>query len=618
MLEALFALCRKSVENEPLKIFMALSDLDRSRATPLEPATVDRLARDYRVFGAQYALFNDAPTVSDAVILQFMNTAGGVNRIRDLLTRSDAAGLMQSLVGLWQIFCRQGAIPPAKADATLAAILNGFDGLRKPEALFDSARRGVNVLLEATGSAGPNPQQRLLDLLAGTASPADRDSHDQVVQEMIRILEAQRIVSLDTLFALADNLESVSKGQKLDTQLTGKLAARIAEVQLPRASLSSMERSAFAFGYYTERHIEVQRRVNFRAGIERAAGDARKLGQLVEQLTPFLRDTLVAFNYANYAPPGAQVLYTNPLFVRGHDFLGVAGNTATWRAAEMFGTGWPSNGGGRLLGSLAGLPYALAEAEQNFLVPSQTQALIWGDLVPHLIQSAKIPRWWKVTPAQTHWVGLHIRLGQRLVAEAAFDSGRRQTMIRSLSAHASPARTQMVETALTHGEVSAAIERITPSELYILGTEAAGKLEASSESLVAEIRRLAAESGAEVSPQAISRAFGTPKPTLANSYRPELLNLRLFPTLMGYSSRIMAESWECNTLYWAALSDEVHLPPSQLNVLIPEWTRKLAERIFASNLEDWPAVLRSLRIVGDDVRAKLRPRADSGEKASID
>ena len=43
--------------------------------------------------------------------------------------------------------------------------------------------------------------------------------------------------------------------------------------------------------------------------------------------------------------------------------------------------------------------------------------------------------------------------------------------------------------------------------------------------------------------------------------------------------------------------------PSQLNVRIPEWTQKLVERIFASHLEDWPALLQSLRIVGDDVRA---------------
>ena len=75
---------------------------------------------------------------------------------------------------------------------------------------------------------------------------------------------------------------------------------------------------------------------------------------------------------------------------------------------------------------------------------------------------------------------------------------------------------------------------------------------------------------------------------------------------MGYSSRIMAESWESNTVYWAALADEVHLPPSQLNVLIPEWTQRVVERIFASHLEDWPALLKSLRIVGEDVRAKAR------------
>jgi hypothetical protein len=100
--------------------------------------------------------------------------------------------------------------------------------------------------------------------------------------------------------------------------------------------------------------------------------------------------------------------------------------------------------------------------------------------------------------------------------------------------------------------------------------------------------------------------FGTPKPTLANSYQPELLNLRTFPTLMGYSSRILAESWESNLLYYAALADEMHVQPAELNVLIPEWTRQTVEQIFATHLEDWPALLRSLRLVGDDVRLKAR------------
>ena len=84
---------------------------------------------------------------------------------------------------------------------------------------------------------------------------------------------------------------------------------------------------------------------------------------------------------------------------------------------------------------------------------------------------------------------------------------------------------------------------------------------------------------------------------------------------MGYSSRIMAESWESNTLYWVALADELSISPGQLNVRIPEWTRKLVEDIFASHLEDWPAVLRSLRQVGDEVRAQNRAAVNGDSKA---
>jgi hypothetical protein len=124
--------------------------------------------------------------------------------------------------------------------------------------------------------------------------------------------------------------------------------------------------------------------------------------------------------------------------------------------------------------------------------------------------------------------------------------------------------------------------------------------------LAAGIRRLAAEAPELTSQHAISRAFGTPKPTLANTYQPELLNLRTFPTLMGYSSRILAESWESNLLYYAALADEIHARPAELNLLVPEWTQATVEQIFATHLEDWPALLRSLRLVGDDVRQKAR------------
>jgi hypothetical protein len=624
VLEALFGLCRKSVENEPLKIFMALTDVDRNRAVPLEAATVDRLARAYHDYGSQYAIFSESRSISDKSINQYMDAIGNINRIKDPLFFSDVAGSFQALVGLWQILVRQQSIPESQADPVFSGIAGGFLQIRNDRELFDASRGGVKLLVAgaASGPAAParsaNFQERLVDLLAGAPEAGDTEAREQMAQEMVRILEAQRAISLDTMFQLADHMEGLSHGEKLNTALVNKLAGGIAEIQAPRAPLTGAEKTAMGFGYWTERHIDAERKLNLRAAIEKAAGDAEKLKDARGLMAPLLRDTLVAFNYAHYAPPGAQILYTNPVFVRSHDFVGAEGASHTWRPTELFGTGWPSNGGGRLVGSLSTLPYALAEAEQNFLIPEHTQALIWGDLAPQMILDAKIPRWWNVTPAQVHWVGLHLRYGRELLAESAFDAELRAQVLNSLSLLAPPGRTHEVGALIERGAVKDAVERVTPSELFWLARDMASRQGfADSSCILAELRQMAQASPQEVNYAAISRAFGTPKPTLANSYEPELLNLRTFPTLMGYSSRMMAESWESNTLYWAALADELSVPPAQLNLRIPEWTQELVERIFASHLEDWPAVLKSLRLVGDDVRARTRAAA-AGEKPGIE
>ncbi len=274
VLEALFGLSRKLAENEPLKIFMALSDLDRGRAKPLEPATADRLVKEYRDMSAQYSLFAEAPELSDKTILAFMDTAHGIGQIRDVGLRADAAGTFQALAGLWQIFLRQGSLAPAEADQALAALMTPFSKIQNNRELFDGGMAAVQILLTATHTpAKVNPQDRIIDLLAGTGAADSSDAHTQMIQEEIRIFEAQRLVALNTLFDLADNLDSVSRGEKLNTALAGKLATRISEIQLPRGSLSEQERTALAFGYWTERHIDAQRKLNLRAAIEKAANE---------------------------------------------------------------------------------------------------------------------------------------------------------------------------------------------------------------------------------------------------------------------------------------------------------------------------------------------------------
>ena len=610
VLEALFGLSRKSVDNEPLKIFMALSDLDRYRPNRLEPGTVQALALGFRTYGAQYPVFADGPMLKDTTILRYLDTMQAIEKIRDSQVKADAAASVQAMVGMWQIFSRHGSVPPASQDKSFNEVIGPFASLKNEHDVFEAGRHGVQALLIASGSTdAANPQERILRLLAGetlakSGEASDNASRDQVIKGMQRVLDAQQIISMTSLFEMGGNLERAAQGQKADAALLAKIAGRISEVQLPRPPLSSAEKSALSSGYWTDKHIEAERKLNVRALLNDKSNPADRAREVEAALGPVMRDTLVAYNYAHYAPPGAQILYTNPLFVRAHDFGGIAGGPShTWQTTELQGAGWPSNGGGRLVGSLANLPYALAEAEQNFLVPTQTQALIWGDLVPQMILSAKVPRWWSVTPVQMHWVNLHMRLAESMVGEAALDPSLRRGVVEALRPMASPNRLSLMQRRLQAGDVHGTIELMTPVEMYVLAEALETTPTALKDPAGRAIQQMAAGHKAEVSEQAISMAFGSPKPTLANSYRPEILKLRTFPTLMGYSSRIMAESWESNTLYWASIADEMHVTPSQLNVAIPQWTEKVVERIFASHLEDWPALLKSLRTVGEDVRA---------------
>ncbi len=85
----------------------------------------------------------------------------------------------------------------------------------------------------------------MIDLLAGAVPKEISDTHQQMIEDMIRVFEAQKLASLSDLFGLADNLDSVTRGEKLNTQLAQKLASRISEIQLPRSAMSGMREKNF-------------------------------------------------------------------------------------------------------------------------------------------------------------------------------------------------------------------------------------------------------------------------------------------------------------------------------------------------------------------------------------
>ncbi len=426
------------------------------------------------------------------------------------------------------------------------------------------------------------------------------------------MLDDQRLVSLDTLLTLGDALAEKAHGKQPAGYLI-QLAGQTREFEMPRPIFTNGERSEWAAGIYNNHHTDVEMRADIPKVLKSPTASPAQIDEARGELASFLRDTLVGLNYAYYEPPGAQALHNNPLFVRSHDFAGetVGGMKTLWQAPELLGQGSPAGGGAHFVGSLADLPYALADLEQDFISPDSVQALIWKELTPELLASATIPRWWDVSPLELHAIALYQRSGEELLTASAKDEVLRNKVLIILSARLLPQRSRQVEEALRAGRVSEMLPQMMPADTFYLAAEFRRQYPAQpgvGGTATQELEELCRLHPEQADWNRLSRDFGTPHPSLAQNYGPELLNMMPMPPLAGYSSRFLAESWDSPNLYWARLADEGGYSPVMLNHFVPQLTRKLVEKIFATDFEDWPELLRAMHETGAEFQeGKLTP-----------
>ena len=615
LVAGLFGLTRDLSEESALRVFLNLNEIDRRRSAGdrLSPQTVHLLADDFPRFADQYHIFSEFHALTGDSIGRFLTVADAIDRIPDYGVRGDTLGIYQAIVGLWEILARQGEIQ--NLNPSWQRIINPFASVSSSVQLFDATESSFGELLRAATGEAQRSQDAIITLLAGPkqTSAEGRQAKRYLADNIRAVLDAQRLISLDDLFALGHGLNQTAQGKpKVETLLV--LAGELREFELPKPLFTAGERLEWANGIYTTAHIKSELQMNLVPLIE-SSGSAGDLAAARGQLVPFLRDTLVGLNYAYYQPPGAQMLLTNPLFVRAHDPVGekINGEYHSWQSPIMCGIGDAASGGAHLSGSLADLPYALAQVEQNFIVPENVQALIWEDLVPSLLVGAVLPRWWGVTRTELHAVSLYQRAGEELLEAAAKDEELRGEVMKILTNRMLPNRAAEVEDALRRGQPEVAISKVAPAEVFYLAAEHRLRYPNQNAGPAGrELAELGSQHPAEVSWERLSEDFGVPHPALEETYARELLSIKPLPTLMGYSSRLLGESWDSNNLYWARLADEHGYSPEMLHILVPELTHRMVEKITATDLEDWPALLRALRETGEEFRqGKIRTLAKS-------
>ncbi|HYM78638.1 MAG TPA: hypothetical protein VE377_21895 [Candidatus Dormibacteraeota bacterium] len=615
LLQVMFALSRTAHEHGPLQMYMAMCDLD-SRRSPehrLSPATVRLLADKFEQFSDQYRIFSEFPALSDQSIALFLEVAQRLNSVPGAV-RGDAFGTFQASVGIWQILARQGQIPNSQLNDSWQQIIKPFTSIRSAAQLFDAGRASLGELFRCSTGKAKGSQDEIIDLLAGPGQKTTEGEqvHREFSGRIRAVLDDQRLVSLDTLLLVGDALSEKARG-KQPAEYVILLAGQTREFEMPRPIFTNSEHTEWAAGIYNNHHTDVQMRTELPKILKSRTASHAQIDEARGQLASFLRDTLVGLNYAYYEPPGAQALHNNPLFVRSHDFAGdtITGIETLWQAPELLGQGSPAGGGAHFVGSLADLPYALADLEQDFISPHSVQALIWKELTPELLTSAIVPRWWNVSPLELHAVALYQRAGEEILAASANDDALRSKVLAILSDRLLPRRSLQVEKVLRAGRVSELLPQMMPADTFYLAAEFRDRFpEQAGEWGIAsrELQELCRQHPEDVGWKRLSHDFGAPHPQLAQNYGLELLNVTPMPPFSGYSSRFLAESWDSPNLYWARLADEGGYAPVMLNHFVPELTRMMIEKIFATDHEDWPALLRAMQETGTEFReGKLTP-----------
>ncbi|HEV2279393.1 MAG TPA: hypothetical protein VGS02_14520 [Acidobacteriaceae bacterium] len=609
LVATLIALSHFDTEDGPVQIYLMLNEIDRERPAlqPLSEATLRSLATRYAELHAWYATFAEFPALDDNSIAQFIAAAERMNGIQDSGLRANALGAFQANIGIWTILARQREIPDSQLNKSWQQTMQPFTDINSSLKLFEATRASLKSVVAAAGGSDVS-EDEVVDLLAGPAqqSAAGQQVHQLLATRIRAVLDDQRLVSLDTLFGLFDGLDEMAHGASMRDSLV-QLAGSLREFEMPRPILTTSERLAAAPEIYTSRHAELQVRTDLTRAIRQPASPAQ-LEMARGQLAPFLRDTLVGLNYAYYEPPGAQALHHDPLLVRSHDFSSesVQGFADIWDAPQLMGIGVTAGGGAYLVGSLAGLPYALASAEENFIAPANVQALIWENVVPSLLVDAIEPRWWGVSPAEMHAAALYQRSGEEILKLAAANPQTAQEVIGVLSERLSSKRLETVEDGLRSPEsAEALIPRMFPAETFYLAAAFRQKHPSDAASWGAasrELDDLIGKDPSETSVERLSRDFGAPHPALNQSDVCMLANTRPFPAFGGEASRLFGESWDSNILYWARLADEMKYSPAMLNVLVPALTQRMVANIFATDIEDRGALLRALQQTGDEFR----------------
>ena len=288
LIEALFALSRAYTPKGPLQAYLALSEIDRARGVgkPLSPQTAPCWPGNLRKYNDQYPGFCRIPCPERRHNNRICKPHEAIEPSRSHRARRGNRDFSSPE--------RPVANPRAPgADSRSGSqcfLATASPPLCRHPHLTGALRCRPHLPYRTHRAATGKPQvsqDEIIELVAGPepTSPHRAQIREEIANRMRSVLEAQRLVSLDTLLALGDGLPLVAQGKAKAGPLI-PLAEELREFEMPKPIFSTGEKIEWTAGRFGDAHTQAEMDTNI-SGALSGAGAPREMANARGRLVPF-------------------------------------------------------------------------------------------------------------------------------------------------------------------------------------------------------------------------------------------------------------------------------------------------------------------------------------------
>ena len=604
--------------------FLALVRLERHRSRPLDEATALLLSQNYARYRGVFPLFATLPDLSSQNLTGFFQACRNLESLEKPLL-NQALGEFQGVLQLVVLLFENGAMEESTVVSTFAATCERFAKAKEPYEFAQASLQSLRGLMDAvkparqTPAASSSPKgivpagatvnesdswdDRLLAALTG---PAKRvwfrlqekeyalDRATQQREKMREILQLQSATPLDTLRQIHDAVSSLILGDAEARRSIDEIEKAIPQLKEIDAQnqkgLSNNLREKIYFAKPEEIHERLAK-VRKEAAKKKPKDLPRLAAELLGELNPYLKSSLVGWIYSYYFSPQDLVMAQDPLFIRRHElFRDDTHHKVYWPPTER--RSYNQEAGSFLegvlfqLGPMAGrLGLTQVESDKSFSGHVTMEAVAATQ-----IASLRSLAWAQLNQRDLHAAGVKLRLAREVVAVASLKPAMANEVAELTIGLIGPVRRTQLLRSLNAHDAEGALKLLSSSDLYFL-TERYWQKHGSKQ-LGENPLTVALQSLEQATHQASTHSFGGIHPSTYGCLHNHLLPLSPYEDYENFRfADAMSERLSHLLLDLAAEIDRIGIPAEALAVLGEPAIREWARNARMNDRDDWMAAL---------------------------